>query len=445
MRKKNILFISILLVSISGCVNEHADPSDALSSDAGIIIRADAGDLSLKTTIIQEMRSSRRSIKIAARNISDPSIIAAMKKAKEHDIDISCVVDSKHVADTSVVGLIRSGIAVHGRSYDELMGSNFIIIDDDLIFLGVFDLENSESQFGFTFLIRDDGLLKRFIGEYAILFKGSDALTKDSDFDSTLGPFDEMLRKNSNYDAGWYNEISLSTGDAKGVWPPLVTSLPINSFLLPYRYTDFMYGGWSDDNGDSVIDFFDSDNLYDVSYTARTYNDFISGEEVSVFCSDVRNVLVPLIEQATQSIRICAFNFTDPLIISSVEKARKSGVSVTTYLDYSFCRQNAAQYPSFKKLSSVSDSFMLVRPLNGGLMRGGVVIIDGHTIVISSSGFSSNAFTSNDGYIHIINDAQLYVDSMENEFVKMKAMSCRWPDGDNFTGDCILYKYIDKY
>jgi|GEM_PF-6377702 len=442
--KKYWIFAVLLLIGF-GCSKDNADPSADYSYNSSIIIRADAGKSSLKQTIIQQLNQSKSSIKCAIRDISDSDVILALKKAHGRHIDVSCVIDAKHMNDSEIIELIMSGITVHGRSYDELMHSSFIIYDDDLAILGIYNLDEVESPFGFTFLVRDLDILKRFICEFAILIKGADSLAKDGDFGYTIGPFDEMLKKNKYYDSSWYTEISLSSGTRKGVWPETDTTLPIETYMLPYQYTDFRYGGWSDDDGDADTDEFDSDGIFDSAYTVRTYNSFASGSPETIYCCDFRNVLIPQMLSAHESITVCALNLTDPLIISSLEKAKESGVKVTTYLDYSFCRQNTSQYPAFKKIAAVSDHFMLVRPEDACLMRGGLMIIDNEMIVVSSSGFSTNAFVSNDGYVFTINDAGIYVKNMEQEFARMKSVSCDWPENDIFSGDCIIYNYIEKY
>ena len=425
-------------------MGEYSDSPKNYSDESSLIIRADAGNISVITTIVREIETADSSVKVSSRTISDPRLLSALKSVQKKNISVSCVIDTKHMSDPSVIELIQSGINVHGRSYDEIMSSNFIIVDNNRLFLGIYDLDDTKTPFGFGFLVRDKELVKRFTCEYAILQKGSDSILKDFDFDYTLGPFDEMLRKNSLYNSSWYSEINLSDGTANGIWPDVVTPLPIVTYMMPYCLTEFKFGGWSDDNNNGAVDFFDSDGFYDESSVSRTYNDLISGEEKTGYCRDARNVLIPYIEKAVKSITICSFNFTDPLLISALEKAHKAGISVSTYLDYSFCRQNVAQYPAFKKMKSISNEFMLVRPLEGCLPRGGMMIID-NTVIISSSGFSQNAFSLNDGYLYIINDADLYIRNMLNEFSKMRIVAYGWPENDKFTGNCILYDYIDKY
>lgn len=425
-------------------MSEYSESPKNYSDESSLIIRADTGNIPVITAIAKEIEIADSSVKVSSRTISDSRIISALKNVQDKNIAVSCVIDSKHMSDPSVIELIQSGINVHGRSYDEIMSSNFIILDNNRLFLGVYDLDDTKTPFGFAFLVRDKDLLKRFKCEYAILQKGSDSILKDYDFDNTLGPFDEMLRKNSLYDSSWYKEINLSIGTANGIWPGVVTTLPVITYMMPYGLTEFQYGGWSDDNNNGTVDFFDTDGFYDESSVSRTYNDFISGEEKTIYCRDARNVLIPYIEKATKSITVCAFNFTDPLVISELEKAQKKGIAVSTYLDYSFCRQNVAQYPAFKKMKSISNEFMLVRPLEGGIPRGGMLIID-DIVIISSSGFSQNAFSANDGYLYIINDADLYIGNMLTEFSKMRIVAYGWPENDKFTGNCILYDYIDKY
>jgi hypothetical protein len=375
--------------------------------------------------------------------IDSPEIIEIIKNAKTRGVAVTLIIDSKYKNNATVIDMEKAGITVHGRSYYNRMASSFIITDDKFLMVGSFDLDSADNDFEFSFVLRDTEILKMFNYEFSIMLNGTDSCSKDRDFDYTLGPFTATMSVNPLYDPIWYTFIFLSTGETKGIWKKSDSSLPITTYFMPYCQTDFSYGGWSDDDNDGTTEITDSDGSYDKSAIVLSYTDYSTNEKASVKCADVRNAILPYLKNAKKSVSIYALNFTDPVIADAI--ISNSPVNIETFLDYSFCRQKTSDYPVFKKLSEVSKTFRLVRRADSAKMKCGMIVIDDDTVIISSAGFSTNAFTSNDGYIIILNDAKLYIDNFTREISRMKSESCGWPDKDIFTGGYTVYENIETY
>lgn len=133
-----------------------------------------------------------------------------------------------------------------------------------------------------------------------------------------------------------------------------------------------------------------------------------------VFTSEdhaIAEAIIPVVNSATQSIRFLAFSFTDfPLADAMIQRAR-NGVNVAGV---------------FEKVGSDTDSAELKtlycakvpvrRDGNGGFMHNKVIVVDERYVITGSLNFSSNAETSNDENVLIIDNpdiAKLYMQDFE--------------------------------
>jgi phosphatidylserine/phosphatidylglycerophosphate/cardiolipin synthase-like enzyme len=146
-----------------------------------------------------------------------------------------------------------------------------------------------------------------------------------------------------------------------------------------------------------------------------TQNTVVNGSAINViFTSEdhaVEEAIIPLINSAQSSVRFLAFSFTDyPMAKAMVDRAA-AGVDVAGV---------------FEKVGSSTDSAELRtlycagvparRDGNGGFMHNKVVIVDERYVVTGSLNFSTNAETSNDENVLIIDNpdiAKLYMQEFE--------------------------------
>jgi phosphatidylserine/phosphatidylglycerophosphate/cardiolipin synthase-like enzyme len=146
-----------------------------------------------------------------------------------------------------------------------------------------------------------------------------------------------------------------------------------------------------------------------------TQNTVVNGSAIHViFTSEdhaVEEAIIPLINSAQSSVRFLAFSFTDyPMAKAMVDRAA-AGVDVAGV---------------FEKVGSSTDSAELRtlycagvparRDGNGGFMHNKVVIVDERYVVTGSLNFSTNAETSNDENVLIIDNpdiAKLYMQEFE--------------------------------
>ena len=144
-------------------------------------------------------------------------------------------------------------------------------------------------------------------------------------------------------------------------------------------------------------------------------NTVVNGSTINViFTSEdhaIEEAIIPLLNSAQKSIRFLAFSFTDyPMAKAMIDRAAV-GVNVAGV---------------FEKVGSSTDSAELRtlycagvparRDGNGGFMHNKVVIVDERYVVTGSLNFSTNAETSNDENVLIIDNpdiARLYMQEFE--------------------------------
>jgi phosphatidylserine/phosphatidylglycerophosphate/cardiolipin synthase-like enzyme len=121
--------------------------------------------------------------------------------------------------------------------------------------------------------------------------------------------------------------------------------------------------------------------------------------------------IIPVVNSATKSIRFLAFSFTDYPLADAMIKRAQNGVDVAGV---------------FEKVGSDTDSAELKtlycakvpvrRDGNGSFMHNKVIVVDERYVITGSLNFSTNAETSNDENVLIIDNpdiAKLYMQDFE--------------------------------
>jgi phosphatidylserine/phosphatidylglycerophosphate/cardiolipin synthase-like enzyme len=142
----------------------------------------------------------------------------------------------------------------------------------------------------------------------------------------------------------------------------------------------------------------------------------IGGAEVQVFFSPLggaRQALIEAITNATQSIRIMAFVFTEEAVAKAVIDRKRAGVSVEAVFDD--CLINfSSQFYNFRRAG-----IWARRDGNQALMHHKVMVIDDDTVITGSYNFSNNAERSNNETLVIIRSRPLAQAYLE-EFARLR-------------------------
>lgn len=151
----------------------------------------------------------------------------------------------------------------------------------------------------------------------------------------------------------------------------------------------------------------------------------ISGTLIDVHFSPDDNFrqtrLIPLLQQATQSVKMLAFSFTSADIADELVKLEQQGVDVSIVLDSSQSGQSSSQYDDLQALG-----MDVRRDGQSFKLHHKVIIIDGRYVVTGSYNFSESAESRNDENSLVI-DSSAIAHSFEQEFADIYSRSMSKP------------------
>lgn len=127
----------------------------------------------------------------------------------------------------------------------------------------------------------------------------------------------------------------------------------------------------------------------------------------------VSGKIIARVKQATQSIDLLAFSFTDDGIGQAILERAKSGVLVRGVFEKTGSETQYSEYGRMRKagLDVWQDG-------NPYLMHHKVIIVDGKTVILGSYNFSANADTENDENLLIVDETE-FAESFEAEFTRI--------------------------
>jgi phosphatidylserine/phosphatidylglycerophosphate/cardiolipin synthase-like enzyme len=123
--------------------------------------------------------------------------------------------------------------------------------------------------------------------------------------------------------------------------------------------------------------------------------------------------LLPLLQQATQSVHLMAFSFTSNDIAAELLRLKAGGVEVKVVLDKGQSGQRSSQYDDL-----LAQDVDIRRDGNPYKLHHKVIIIDQRYVVTGSYNFSQNAESRNDENSVVIDDITI-ADQFEVEFDKV--------------------------
>jgi phosphatidylserine/phosphatidylglycerophosphate/cardiolipin synthase-like enzyme len=123
--------------------------------------------------------------------------------------------------------------------------------------------------------------------------------------------------------------------------------------------------------------------------------------------------LLPLLQQATQSVHLMAFAFTSKDIAAELLRLKASGVEVKVVLDKGLSGQRSSRYEDL-----LAEQVDIRRDGNPYKLHHKVIIIDQRYVVTGSYNFSQNAESRNDENSLVIDDLAI-ARQFEAEFNKV--------------------------
>lgn len=405
---------------------------------------------------------------------TDKSLAWAKANGK---VKIDTVTEYDSENEESWVHLIEEGIPVHLHNDSGIMHNKYFVVDEKYIVTGSTNLtEGMWHHFNNMIIIKSPALARDFLRDFQTLKHGYSATQKDETFaeiyysgagaDETLGTGDDdsegilygsktvcdssldglsastcaaisngtMEWKDVNLtDAQW--EATTNTGFAselytdaeyatyKGSWPEGAREAGVHDitvFFTPYRetFSSYLYESGSAGGRNYYYMNYDKGLLEESNY------------------ENAMNIVLPLLENATKSITIYSFAFTDKVIIDRLIKAHEQrDVEVKVFMDYNMFR-STYQYNIFtyRALAEKVGNVKVTRKSDGGLLHHKVIMIDDEILILGSLNFSSNAVTSNDENFLVIRNASPLIDAFKLEANRIDKYSTFLLDLESFSG-----------
>lgn len=408
MKKKSILFLLLILIPLCSCDPlgftpwEHPEPEGYTT---GIFTLSFSPDKSEKA-LIELINDARESIYVALYGFDNENIEEALLEAWWHrNIDLQMITEYDAEDEGGWENMIEAGswpyergFPVHMRNTGGIMHNKYFIVDGRYVVTGSTNLtQGMLKHFNNLIIIDSPTLAEDYLRDFRVLQNSVSYSEKDEVYDE-LYPEDE----------NWVERIH-NVGD-----------FIIQPYFTPYRET---FPSYHYETGIEYLYYNFDKALYEVANIKNALN-----------------VIVPLLENAQESITIYTFAFTDRLIMDRLIKAHERGVEVKVFMDYKMLR-SAFRYAgdSYIELTRRIGNVKICRKADGGLLHHKVIMVDDEHLILGSLNFSNNAVTKNDeNFIHIQNAAPL-IHAFEQEAARIEQYSYFLPEADEFSG------YFDEF
>lgn len=490
--RKNIFTAGLLLIFISAGGCTRIAPGDAPEADdSTAVFQLSFNPQQSQRGVIDLIKNARESIFISLYGFHNPDIEKAiidvwrergtsksLAYAKAHKkVKIDTVTEFDSEKEGSWDHLIEEGVPVHLHNDSGIMHNKYFVVDEKYIVTGSTNLtEGMLHHFNNMIILKSEELATDFLRDFMVLKSGTRSTQKDERFvelfESGAGP-DETIGTGDDTTAGKYfgskvvcdstldgltteicNGISSGTlswqnvkltdsqwnntthtgfkhqlytesdySTHKGKWPETARKVGVHDitvYFTPYRetFSNYLYQPGSAGGRDYYYMDYDKGLLQEANY------------------ENAMNIVLPLLEAATESITIYSFAFTDKVIIDRLIKAHNQrDVEVTVFMDYNMFRSTYRYNAfSYRQLAENVKNVKVTRKSDGGLLHHKVIMIDDEILILGSLNFSSNAVSSNDENFLVIKNASPLIDSFKTEAYRINKNSRYLLDLEAFSG-----------
>ncbi len=349
--------------------------------------------------VINALDGATETVDVALYGFNNDNICGALIDAAERGVVVRCVTEYDSEYEGSWARLIDESrvnenvtITVKLGNAGGIMHNKYFIIDKAYIVTGSTNLtEGMAVHFNNMILIKSPSLAADFQRDFDIMYAGYFAGEKGG---SVTNGFQDIFGKGK-------------------MWPETAHDIgryTIQAYFTPYKQVFSSYR--ADDPVEYVYYSFEQGRIQSTADTsAGNYG-------------NAMNVIFPLLDGATESIYIYSFAFTDKVIIDKLIKAHKRGVTVKVWMDYMMYRSGMSHSGrSIIGLAKEIDNVRICRDPDGGLLHHKVILIDGHTVILGSLNFSSNAVSNNDENFLVIGNAGPIHDAFIGEAARINEYS----------------------
>ena len=395
-------------------------------------------------TILDLIADARSSIEISLYGFENEPIADALIGAyamRGVQVRVSSEFDSEN--STSYQKLIRHGVPVHFGNSSGIMHNKYIIIDRKYLVTGSTNLTSGLfKHFNNTIVVKNEALIAEYLRDFEVQYAGYYATQKDAGYDAIIGagvdidwePVAHQLDNSSTisayftpykstfpaYTANRHNDMLFRTdfssanqlpncsgrgaarcSASKNTCPPIVNTYNNQACFIPASgngrakicYSYLQYDCNANVNDEFGAAFADKCDEYAAlpRTECRAYD-------------NAMNQVIPLLRNAEHSILILAFAFRDRLVIHELIRAHQlRNVDVRVWIDYNQYRAGFSDSGhSFDAVARLAGFLKICRKPDGGLLHHKVIVVDGHTVILGSMNFSSNAVNNNDENFVII-------------------------------------------
>lgn len=394
MKKLVLLITFVLFVS---CDFLPSDPSKSRSDEE--ICELSFDPHTSEELVINTFNSARNTVDIALYGFDNNAICGALIAAAERGVVVRCVTEYDSENEGSWARLIDESrdnpnvsITVKLGNTGGIMHNKYFIVDGTYIITGSTNLtEGMQVHFNNMILIKSPSLAADFQRDFDIMYAGYFA-----------------GKKGGSQTSGF----NILNGESE-LWPEtehVIGRYSVQAFFTPYNYVFPSYK--ADDPVEYVFYSYEQGRMVSTAdTTSGNYN-------------NAMNIIFPLLQNATKSIYIFSFAFTDKVVIDHLVKAHRKGVKVKVWMDHMMYRSGMSHSGrSIMGLAKEIGDVRICRDPDGGLLHHKVILIDGHTVILGSLNFSANAVSSNDENFLVIKNAEPVHDAFMSEAEKINQYS----------------------
>lgn len=347
--------------------------------------------------VIRQIEETENSIYVALYGFDNDNIAEALIEAHRRGVTIQMVTEYDSESEGGWEKMLDERIPVTFVNKSGIMHNKYFIFDMERIITGSTNLtEGMKIHYNNMVVIRSSSMAADFKRDWDILASGTSDTKKDDYYATTVGNFD------TDVEPGEY-------------WPETVHQigdLDINVYFTPYKDA---FASYENDTGG-------------IDYLYFNYDD--NGFELANYRSAL-NIIIPLLQNATERIYVLTFAFTDRVIVHEmIEAAQNRDVDVRIWMDY---MMYASQFNNSGRTYQALRDYLgperarICRQADDGLLHHKVIIAD-DTLVLGSLNFSDSAVSSNDENFLVIKNAGSLIPAFIDEAMRIDEESRPIPD-----------------
>lgn len=376
----SLFFTVITLYATSSC--KVLQPPESVTGDG--VIKVCFQSFCFKQLILSQINDAKKTIDVALYGLEDESISSALVDAKmNRNIQIRVVTDYDSEIEEGFKKLVKYGIPVVYGNTSGIMHNKYFIIDGRYIITGSTNLTSGlYEHFNNMLLFQSAALAAVFKSDFDRMFvEKRFGSTKDD-----VVPCPAGIR-NVFTESGYF-----------------LRQLEVFPYFTPYKLC--------------------YPTVFPLDPNPMEYDDPENPGTPLNYTNVMGYVVVPLIKNASKSIQVLAFSFTDKVVVDELKKAYTNrGVKVQVWMDESQYKSSFSHSGDrIKSLAAMIKELKLCKPPDG-LLHHKVIIIDDHTIIIGSMNFSNAAVESNDENFILIRNAGNLIQEFKKDIARIEQYS----------------------